>query len=65
MEGRIRFSAQPTPSYDEFETVTISASVTQVGGRGSVQLYADATLEEARTLAAELERACQLVERDS
>lgn len=61
-EGRITFAAQPTPTYDDFESVTITAGISQVGGRGNSMLTADVSVERARTFAAEILRSCEIVE---
>lgn len=64
-EGKITFSAQPTPTWDQFETVTLIAGVSQVGGRGAVMLHTDVSLEDARKLANAILRSCEIVEADN
>lgn len=63
-EGKVGFSATHTPSWDEFKTVTLTAGVSQVGGGGAVLLHAEVSVEEAYAYAAQIERACQIVEAD-
>lgn len=61
-EGKITFAAQPTPSWDDFKTVTITAGISQVGGQGSVLLHKELDPPAARAYAAEIVRACEIVE---
>ena len=64
-DGQIKFYAQPTPSYDDFESVTVSAGCLQVGGFGGFTLHKEMGTDEARTFAAQIIAACEVVERDS
>lgn len=55
---RIDFDAQPTPNWDQFETVTLSCSIYGT----STRIEADVPVEKAREWAAEIEAACRKVD---
>lgn len=62
--SEIRFSAQPTPSFDPFETVTLAAMFRDGTGLGSAQVRQEVAPARARAFAEEIVRACEIVERE-
>ena len=55
---RIDFVAQPTPSWEDFETVTLSCSIYGT----STHISVDLPVEKAREWMAEIDAACLKVE---
>lgn len=56
------FAVMPTPTYDDFETVTLS--VTQSGVGHGFSLHKEVSPEEARAFAARIVQAAQIVEQE-
>lgn len=56
----IRFDAMPTPTWDDFETVTLTAAIQSTG----TFITADVAPPDARAYAAEIIAACEIVERE-
>lgn len=56
----IHFNAMPTPSYDDFETVTLSVAIYGTG----TSIESDMPTENARQFACEIIAACELVEEE-
>lgn len=63
-DGIITFGATHTPNWDQFKTVTLSVTLIQTGGHGGLTIHTDVSVEKAREYAAQIERACQIVEAD-
>lgn len=63
--GKISWRAEPTPTYEKFETVNLQAILRDGRGTGCANIYSDVTVEEARALAAQINRACDIVEGDA
>lgn len=63
-EGEIKFSATHTPAHwdDKMDSVTLMCSVQQPGGRGSVMVTKEVSPEAARYHAAQIIKACEIVE---
>ncbi len=66
-EGFIEFHAWHTPAHwdDKMKTVTLSCSVRQIGGDGSGDFYTHVSPTVAREYAAQIIRACEIVESES
>lgn len=64
MEGNVWISADPTPTYEPFETITVRMAVNQVGGGGFASIEKKMTPEEARAHISEVLRAVEIVEQD-
>ena len=60
----IRFGVTATPSYDQFETVTITASIRQGDCQGAAVMHCDMPVDEAEKFAHEILRWCKIVRED-
>ncbi len=58
------FSAGHTPSYETFKTVTLSVTVRLPDLTGAVHVDEHVSVEDARAFAAQINSACDIVERD-
>lgn len=61
-----RFHVQATPSFDSFQTVTLSVHAGQDGDVGGCvsETHQDVTVEDARAYAAEIVYWCDVVDKD-
>lgn len=64
MADEVFISVQPTPTYDAFETVTLSAGVGESHYGGHFMLTKVLTLQQATALARQLDEAVERVIQD-
>jgi hypothetical protein len=61
-ENNVSFAAMPKPTYDDFEKVTIWFGISESAGNGALTGHKDMTTREARWFAAEIIKACDIVD---
>lgn len=63
-ENNVTFSAMPTPTYDDFETVSIWFGISESAGNGAITGTKTLTTSEARDFAASIVKACDIVDKE-
>jgi hypothetical protein len=63
-ENNVTFSAMPTPTYDEFQTVSIWFGINASTGGSAITGHKEMSPDDARAFAAEITKACDIVEAD-
>jgi hypothetical protein len=63
-ENNVTFTAMPKPTYDTFEKVSIWFGINESAGNGGITGHKDLTTREARWFAAEIIKACDIVDKE-